>query len=78
MNTSQVLSAPEGTRAWQEEFYRDLHPHPELSHQERRTAERVSERLRHAGYEVHEGIGGTGVVGVLGNGTGPTVLLRAH
>ncbi|MFC5950314.1 amidohydrolase [Pseudonocardia lutea] len=77
MNTSQVLSALEGTRAWQEEFYRDLHAHPELSHQERRTAERVSERLRHAGYEVHEGIGGTGVVGVLGNGTGPTVLLRA-
>ncbi|MEU7818188.1 amidohydrolase [Pseudonocardia sp. NPDC049154] len=77
MNTSQVLSAIEAARAWQEEFYRDLHAHPELSHQERRTAERVSERLRHAGYEVHEGIGGTGVVGVLGNGTGPTVLLRA-
>ncbi|WP_169989094.1 amidohydrolase [Microbispora sp. H10836] len=77
MTTSSVLAGLDGVRAWQEELYRDLHAHPELSHQERRTAQRVSERLRHAGYEVHEGIGGTGLVGVLGNGTGPTVLLRA-
>ena len=77
MNTSKVLSALDGVQAWQEEFYRDLHAHPELSHQERRTAGRVSERLRQAGYAVHDGLGGTGVVGVLDNGTGPTVLLRA-
>jgi hypothetical protein len=40
-------------------------------------AARVAERLRAIGFSVHEGIGGTGVVGVLGNGDGPTVLLRA-
>lgn len=77
MTTSTVLSGLDQVRVWQEEFYRDLHAHPELSHQERRTAERVSTRLRQAGYEVHGGLGGTGVVGVLMNGPGPTVLLRA-
>ena len=64
-------------RAWQEDLYQDLHRHPELSHQERRTAGKVAERLRRSGYRVHEGIGGTGVVGILDNGDGPTVLLRA-
>jgi hippurate hydrolase len=72
-----VLAGLEGVRGWQEDFYRDLHGHPELSHQERRTAGRVAERLRPAGFEVHEGVGGTGVVGVLRNGAGPTVLMRA-
>jgi hippurate hydrolase len=72
-----VLSGLTTTRAWQEELYRDLHRHPELSHQERRTAALVADRLRGAGFEVHEGIGGTGVVGVLRNGEGPAVLLRA-
>jgi hippurate hydrolase len=64
-------------RSWQEDLYRDLHRHPELSHQEHRTATKIAERLRLAGLQVHEGIGGTGVVGVLTNGDGPTVLLRA-
>jgi hippurate hydrolase len=64
-------------RSWQEDFYRDLHQHPELSHQERRTAAKVSERLARMGYRVYQGVGGTGVVGVLGNGKGQTVLLRA-
>jgi hippurate hydrolase len=77
VGTSKVLAGLDDVRIWQEEFYRDLHAHPELSHQERRTAERVSRRLRQSGFEVHEGVGDTGVVGVLGNGTGPTVLLRA-
>ncbi|MEX0427118.1 amidohydrolase [Nocardioides sp. DS6] len=75
-----VLDGPEGlesVRNWQEEFYRDLHAHPELPHQEHRTAGNVAVRLREAGCEVHEGIGGTGVIGVLRNGDGPTVLLRA-
>ncbi|MFF0227867.1 amidohydrolase [Streptomyces sp. NPDC004629] len=60
-----------------EDFYRDLHRHPELSRREHRTAGKLAERLRAAGYETAEGIGGTGVVGVLRNGDGPTVLLRA-
>src|SRR3954453_22587710 len=72
-----ILTALESTRGWQEEFYRDLHGHPELSHQERRTADNVAARLRATGCEVHEGVGGTGVVGTLHNGEGPTVLLRA-
>ncbi|MBV8992383.1 MAG: amidohydrolase [Pseudonocardiales bacterium] len=74
---SSVLAGIGAVRSWQEDFYRDLHQHPELSHQERRTAAKVSERLGQAGYRVHQGVGGTGVVGVLGNGDGPTVLLRA-
>ncbi|WP_037580516.1 amidohydrolase [Phaeacidiphilus oryzae] len=58
--------------------YRDFHAHPELSMAEHRTARIVAERLRaQGGWEVTEGVGGTGVVGVLRNGEGPTVLLRA-
>ncbi|WP_392965027.1 amidohydrolase [Streptomyces sp. LN245] len=60
-----------------EDFYRDLHRHPELSLREHRTAATLAERLRKAGYDTAEGVGGTGVVGVLRNGNGPTVLLRA-
>ncbi|WP_432190446.1 amidohydrolase [Streptomyces sp. Tue6028] len=60
-----------------EDLYRDLHRHPELSMREHRTAAALADRLRKAGYETTEGIGGTGVVGVLRNGNGPTVLLRA-
>ncbi|MEQ3554500.1 amidohydrolase [Pseudonocardia nematodicida] len=59
------------------ELYRDLHRHPELSFAETRTAAVAAGRLRAAGYEVTEGVGGTGVVGVLRNGTGPVALLRA-
>ncbi|MEV5200583.1 amidohydrolase [Streptomyces sp. NPDC053720] len=57
--------------------YEDLHAHPELSFQEFRTARVVADRLREQGWEVTEGVGGTGVVGVLSNGAGPVVLLRA-
>lgn len=59
------------------DFYRDLHRHPELSLREHRTAGRLAERLRAAGYDTADGIGGTGVAGVLRNGEGPVVLLRA-
>ncbi|GAA4892005.1 amidohydrolase [Actinomycetospora straminea] len=58
-------------------LYRDLHAHPELAFAEHRTAARLAERLRALGLEVTTGVGGTGVVGVLRNGDGPTVLLRA-
>ena len=60
-----------------EGVYTDLHAHPELSMQETRTARLAAERLRGAGYEVADGIGQTGVVGVLRRGEGPTVMLRA-
>jgi metal-dependent amidase/aminoacylase/carboxypeptidase family protein len=58
------------------ELYRDLHRHPELSMQEHRTASIVAQHLRETGYEVTEGVGQTGVVGVLRNGAGPVVMLR--
>jgi len=60
-----------------EKLYTDIHAHPELSMQETRTAGLAAERLRQAGYEVTTGIGKTGVVGLLRNGSGPTVMLRA-
>jgi amidohydrolase len=61
-----------------EALYRDLHRFPELAGQEAQTARRLAEWLRRAGCEVSTGIGGHGVVGVLRNGAGPTVLLRAE
>jgi amidohydrolase len=72
-----VLQGLEGKRPRLEDCYRDLHAHPELSHEEHRTAAAVATWLTGAGYETHTGVGGTGVVGVLRNGNGPTVLLRA-
>ncbi|WP_411113798.1 amidohydrolase [Streptomyces sp. 029-5] len=59
-------------------FYLDLHRHPELSGEERRTAARLGEWLTEAGYEVTGEVGGHGVVGVLRNGDGPRVLIRAE
>ncbi|MBC8036670.1 MAG: amidohydrolase, partial [Rhizobiales bacterium] len=56
-----------------------IHANPELGFKEHETARFVAERLRSFGLEVHEGIGGTGVVGVLRNGTGPRAIgLRAE
>lgn len=59
-----------------EALYIDLHRTPEISLQEEKTAAKLAARLRDLGYEVTERIGGHGVVGVLRNGDGPTVMLR--
>jgi amidohydrolase len=59
-------------------FYLDLHQHPELSSHETRTAAELAGRLRTLGYEVTEHVGGTGVVAILKNGPGPTVMLRTE
>jgi amidohydrolase len=60
------------------ELYKDVHRHPELSMTETRTAELAAQRLKAAGFdEVTAGVGNTGVVGLLRNGDGPTVMLRA-
>ncbi|HZM66568.1 MAG TPA: amidohydrolase [Nakamurella sp.] len=59
------------------DIYLDLHQNPELSYQETRTATIIATLLAGWGYQVTTGIGGTGVVGILENGTGPTALLRA-
>ena len=72
-----VMATADATRPWQEDLYRDLHSHPELSHEEHRTAAAVADRLNQFGFDVTTGVGGTGVVGVLRNGDGKTVLLRA-
>ncbi|HEV2865655.1 MAG TPA: amidohydrolase [Allosphingosinicella sp.] len=58
-------------------LYRDLHQHPELSMQETRSAGLLAAEARRLGFDVTTGVGGTGVVAVLRNGPGPTVLLRA-
>jgi len=60
-----------------EAFRRDLHAHPETAYQEQRTAGRVAERLAAWGLEVHRGLAGTGVVGVLRRGAGRRIGLRA-
>ena len=57
-------------------LYRTLHAAPELSLHEERTSARVATELRGAGFEVTERVGGWGVVGVLRNGDGPTLLIR--
>jgi hippurate hydrolase len=72
-----VLAGLDEILDWQDELYRALHRNPELSHQEQRTASAVAGRMRSFGYEVHERVGGTGIVAVLRNGAGPAVLLRA-
>lgn len=58
-------------------LYRHLHARPELSLQERETAARVASELKAAGFEVTAGVGGNGLVAVLRNGAGPTVMWRS-
>jgi len=59
-------------------LYLDLHQNPELSSHETQTAAKLTTRLRSLGYEVTEHVGGTGIVAVLKNGSGPTVMLRTE
>ncbi|MFI2913168.1 amidohydrolase [Streptomyces sp. PDY-4] len=72
-----VLSGLDDVRADVEDLYRDLHRHPELGLREHRTAKKAADALRDLGYDVIEGVGGTGVIGVLANGDGPVVMARA-
>ncbi|MGA7205061.1 MAG: amidohydrolase [Specibacter sp.] len=75
-DVKKVLATLDAELAWQRELYKDFHRHPELSLQEFATAQVVEQKLRDWGYTVQR-IGGTGVVGVLENGTGACVLARA-
>src|SRR5437868_2425450 len=59
-------------------LYLDLHQTPELSSHETQTAAKMAARLRDLGYEVTEDVGGTGIVAISKNGTGPTVMLRTE
>ncbi len=58
-------------------LYLDLHQNPELSGHEEKTAAKLADRLRRLGYEVTTGVGGHGIVALMRNGNGPTVMLRA-
>jgi amidohydrolase len=71
-----VFTSLEQGLEWQRDLYKELHRNPELSMEEHRTADRIEQELTGFGYQVQR-IGGTGVVGVLDNGAGRTVLSRA-
>jgi len=71
---TQVEAVFPDAQAW----YLDLHQHPELSSHETRTAAALAEHLRKLGYDVTEKVGGTGVVAIMKNGAGPTVMLRTE
>jgi hippurate hydrolase len=89
---SVVLAGQPRISDWRQDFYKNLHQHPELGHREVKTAASVAAALRDFGYDVREKIGSTGVVGVLTSGVltsgvlksgiqaaedGPVVLMRA-
>jgi len=59
-------------------LYVDVHQHPELSSHETQTAAKLAGRLRSLGYDVTEHVGGTGIVAILKNGPGPTIMLRTE
>src|SRR6059058_617902 len=61
-----------------ETLYQDLHHNPELGFNEHRTAAELAKRVKALGYEVTTGVAGTGVVAILKNGPGPTVMLRTE
>jgi len=58
------------------EFYKERHMHPEISFEEHKTAAKLAAELRSIGWDVTEGLGQTGIVGILKNGEGPTILYR--
>jgi len=74
---AKVNSAVDADTARLTAVFKDLHQHPEIGFMEKRTAAIVAKELNALGYSVTEGIGKTGVVGVLKNGPGPTVWFRA-
>ena len=61
-----------------ESLYMDLHKSPELAFHEQQTAAKLAERVKALGYEVTTGVGGTGIVAILKNGPGPTVMMRTE
>lgn len=75
--TNDAIITPDATPDTLADLYRDLHANPELSYAEVRTAQIVADSLTALGYQVHTGLGRTGVAGVLKRGDGPTVLVRA-
>jgi hippurate hydrolase len=72
----QIKSLIDKNYSFLEDFYKQLHSHPELSLQERQTSARLAREMKEIGFEVHEKIGGYGLACFLRNGQGPTVLVR--
>ncbi len=72
----RVLQGLESLYPELDALYRDLHQTPELSMQEEKTAAKLASELRALGFEVTQKVGGHGVVGILRNGQGPTVMVR--
>src|SRR5881296_3817557 len=72
----QVASQVNSAYPTLEPLYKDLHAHPELSWQEQSTSQRLAQELEQRGLAVTRGVGRNGVVAVLKNGAGPTVLVR--
>src|SRR6056300_578328 len=85
ISSSGIGQAQESRAAWiqsdydahLEDLFVHFHKNPELSMMEFKTAARLAQELRDAGFDVTEGVGGTGLVAVMRNGTGPTVMMRA-
>lgn len=75
---SSASAEVDAAYAQSEILYRDIHQHPELSSHETETGAKLATQLKQLGYEVTTGVGGTGVVGILKNGAGPTVMLRTE
>ncbi|MCY3941816.1 MAG: amidohydrolase [Gammaproteobacteria bacterium] len=73
---SAEINVSQDEQDYMEELYLHFHSNPELSLYEFETAARMAEEFAAAGYEVTSEVGGTGVVGVLRNGEGPTVMIR--
>ena len=65
---AQLTTSQEADLGWQQDFYEDLHRHPELSHEEERTAGRIRAKLADFDCEVVENIGGFGMVAIFRNG----------
>src|SRR5262249_9348623 len=74
---AQIRRQPDANSPRLDPLYKRLPANPELGFQEEQTAARLAKELRPAGFDVTEKVGVTGVVAVLKNGTGPTILVRA-
>src|SRR5271165_6846655 len=77
-NSSSLTAEVNSVYPQVQTLYVELHQHPELSSHEVNTAAKLASQLRALGYDVTEHVGGTGVVGILHNGAGPTVMLRTE
>lgn len=73
---TDIRPAIEQDYGYLESLYHQLHRNPEISFQEQNTSARMAKELRNSGFEVTENVGGHGVVGIMRNGQGPTILLR--